>query len=369
MTSPAQEGSLSGLVIADFGRVLAGPYATMLLADLGAEVVKVERPGTGDDTRQWGPPFTEDGEATYFLSVNRNKSSRVLDLRTDEGRSAATDLIAEADVVVENFLPGAMDRLGLGYDHARAVNDDVIYCSITGFGRDSTLPGYDLLVQGVSGLMSVTGPSPDEPTKVGVALIDIITGLHAAVGILAALRHRDRTGEGQRVEVNLLSSALSALANQASAHLLTGVVPQPTGNAHPSIVPYAVYATADRPLVLAVGNDRQFGSLATVLGDPGLASDERFGTNADRVAHADELRELLEAHLTQHAADVWSERLAAAGVPAGPVNALDEAFAFAEQLGLQPVTDVEGVRQVSHPIRLSETPPTYRTRPPRLPEA
>ncbi|CAG7574626.1 crotonobetainyl-CoA:carnitine CoA-transferase CaiB-like acyl-CoA transferase [Barrientosiimonas humi] len=361
-------GALEGLVVADFGRVLAAPYATMLMADLGAEVIKIERPGAGDDTRAWGPPFTDDGESTYFLSVNRNKSSRVLDLRTDEGRDAALALAAEADVVIENFLPGVMDRLGLGLDDVRAVNDDVIYCSVTGFGRDSQMPGYDLLVQAMSGLMSVTGPSPDEPTKVGVALLDIITGLHATTGILAALRHRDRTGEGQRVEVNLLSSALSALANQASAHLLTGVVPVATGNEHPSIAPYALYRTADRPVILAVGNDRQFASLATELGVLQLASDARFETNAARVAHAGELTAELERLLESDGADAWSQRLLAAGVPCGPVNTLPDAFALAERVGAPAVVEIDGVRQVANPIRLSATPADYRRRPPRLGE-
>ncbi|BDZ59747.1 CaiB/BaiF CoA transferase family protein [Barrientosiimonas endolithica] len=361
-------GALEGLVVADFGRVLAAPYATMLMADLGAEVIKIERPGAGDDTRAWGPPFTDEGESTYFLSVNRNKSSRVLDLRTDEGRDAALALAAEADVVIENFLPGVMDRLGLGLDDVRAVNDDVIYCSVTGFGRDSQMPGYDLLVQAMSGLMSVTGPSPDEPTKVGVALLDIITGLHATTGILAALRHRDRTGEGQRVEVNLLSSALSALANQASAHLLTGVVPVATGNEHPSIAPYALYRTADRPVILAVGNDRQFASLATELGVPQLASDARFETNAARVAHAGELTAELERLLESDGADAWSQRLLAAGVPCGPVNTLPDAFALAERVGAPAVVEIDGVRQVANPIRLSATPADYRRRPPRLGE-
>lgn len=359
-------GALDGLVISDFGRVLAGPYATMLLADLGADVVKIERPDTGDDTRQWGPPYTDDGEATYFLSVNRNKSSRAIDLRTDEGRAAAKALVSEADVVVENFLPGTMARFGLGYDDVRAINDDVIYCSSTGFGQESNLPGYDLLIQAVSGLMSVTGPSPDQPTKVGVALVDVITGLHAAVGILAALRHRDRTGEGQRVEVNLLTSALSALTNQASAHLLTGVVPQATGNAHPSIVPYALYDAADRPMVLAVGNDRQFAALATALDLPGLATDDRFATNAARVANAVELEATLNSVLKQKSAQHWADLLAEVGVPCGPVNSIADAFDLAQRVGPGATVDVEGLRQVANPIGLSATPPTYRTRPAKL---
>src|SRR5690606_27172857 len=246
-------GALDGLVIADFGRVLAGPYATMLLADLGAEVVKIERPGAGDDTRHWGPPWSGD-ESTYFLGVNRNKRSAALDLSDPADLDAARALAARADVLVENFLPGTLDRLGLGYEQVRALNPDIVYCSITGFGRDNALPGYDLLIQAVGGLMSITGPDPGTPTKVGVAVVDVITGMHAALGILAALRHRDRTGEGQRVEVDLLSSLLSALANQTSAYVGAGVVPVAMGNRHPSIAPYEVFRAADRPLILAVGN-------------------------------------------------------------------------------------------------------------------
>jgi len=257
--------ALGGLLIADFGRVLAGPYATMLLADLGAEVVKVERRESGDDARSWGPPWVGE-EATYFLSVNRNKESLALDLRAPDDLAVARDLVARADVVVENFLPGTMDRFGLGYDAVRAVNPGAVYCSITGFGGANNLPGYDLLIQAVGGLMSITGPEPGVPTKVGVAVVDIITGLHATVGILAALRHRDRTGAGQRVDVNLLSSLLSALANQSLGYVAAGVVPAAVGNRHPSVVLYEIFQTADRALVLAVGNDRQFRSLTRVFG-------------------------------------------------------------------------------------------------------
>ena len=276
--------------------------------------------------------------------------------------------------MVENFLPGTMDRLGLGYDAVAAENPDIVYCSITGFGGHNDLPGYDLLVQAVGGLMSITGPSSAEPTKVGVALVDVVTGLHAAVGILAALRHRDRTGQGQRVEVNLLSSLLSALANQASGYVGAGVVPHAMGNRHPSIAPYELFETADRPLVLAVGNDRQFGSLVGELGAKELADDPRFGTNTDRVAHREELFDALTALLRADTADNWFTRLTAVGVPCGPLNDLADAFALAERLGLNPVVEVDDprrdapVRQVANPIRLSATPPTYRTAPPRLNE-
>lgn len=354
-------GALDGLLIADFGRVLAGPYATMLLGDLGAEVVKVERPDGGDDTRSWGPPWTDDGEATYFLSVNRNKRSEFWDLRDDADLAAARALVARADVVVENFLPGAMDRLGLGYDAVRELNPDVVYVSITGFGS-STLPGYDLLVQAVGGLMSVTGEA-ETPTKAGVALVDVITGLHAAVGMLAALRHRDATGEGQRVEVSLLSSLLSALANQSGAHVMTGAVPRGMGNRHPSLVPYEVFATADRPLALAVGNNRQFASLCAVLGHDEWSDDERFATNGARVEHRDALVPMMLDVLAERGAEEWAQLFADAGVPAGPVNDIEQAFALAESVGLDMRVEVDGLAQVANPIRLAATPATYRARP------
>ncbi|MDG3011797.1 CoA transferase [Rhodococcus sp. D2-41] len=366
-------GALDDLLIADFGRVLAGPYATMLLADLGAEVIKIERPGSGDDTRTWGPPWAGD-QATYFQAVNRNKRSRAWDLRDPADLARARELVARADVVVENFLPGTMDRLGLGYDRVRAANPGVVYCSITGFGRDQQLPGYDLLVQAVGGLMSITGPDPATPTKVGVAVVDVITGLHAAVGILAALRHRDRTGSGQRVEVNLLSSLLSALVNQSSGYVSAGVVPRAMGNRHPSITPYEIFPTADRPLVLAVGNDGQFRKLAQALGLAELGVDERFATNAARVAHREELCAVLESTLAARPADEWFEALTAAAVPCGPLNDLADAFALAQRLGLDPIVEIpveaggRTARQVANPIRLSETPARYRTPPPTLDE-
>ncbi len=362
------EASLAGVLVADFSRVLAGPYATMLLADLGAEVVKVERPGAGDDTRAWGPPWAPSGEATYFLGVNRNKRSVALDLKAPEGLAAARRLAERADVVVENFPPGTMDRLGLGYDAVQAANPGVVYASITGFGRagGAGLPGYDLLVQAVGGLMSVTGPAPGEPTKVGVALVDVVTGLHATIGILAALRHRERTGQGQRVEVNLLSSLLSALVNQASGYVAAGVVPGIMGNRHPSIAPYEVLDTADRPLALAVGNDKQFTALAGVLDRPELAVDERFATNPARVAHRDALAAELTAALAARAADEWAALLGQAGVPCGPINDVGQAVALAEQLGLAPVVIVDGVPTVADPIGLSGTPASYRLPPPAV---
>lgn len=369
--------ALGGLRIADFSRVLAGPYATMLLADLGAEVVKVERPGTGDETRAWRPPVDAAGTSTYFLGVNRNKRSVALDLGTAAGRDRARALIAGSDVVVENFRPGTMDKLGLGYEELHAADPRLVYCSISGFGSDagSAIPGYDLLVQAVGGLMSVTGEPGGEPMKAGVALVDVITGLHAALGIMAALRHREATGRGQRIEVSLLASLLSAMVNQASGYAVAGVVPARLGNAHPSIAPYETFQTADRPIALAVGNDAQFAALAAVLDLPDLARDDRFRTNPDRVAHRGELKEILTGRLRAADADHWSGVLLAAGVPAGPVNSLDEAFAFAAGLGLPGIVDLPAdpgdprgaaSRQVANPIALSDSPARYRLPPPGL---
>ncbi|CAM5279541.1 CoA transferase [Streptomyces tanashiensis] len=367
----ASGGALSGIVVADFGRVLAGPYMTMLLADLGADVIKIERPGSGDDTRAWGPPFAA-GEATYFLGVNRNKRSVSLDLTDPEDLATARAIVDRADVLVENFRPGTMEKLGLGYEDVRAGNPGLVYCSVTGFGtaEGARLPGYDLLVQAMGGLMSVTGEPDGQGTKAGVALVDVITGLHAGLGVLAALRHRERTGEGQRVEVSLLTSLLSALTNQAAAHLGAGVVPRAMGNSHPSIAPYEVFEARDRPLVLAVGNDRQFAALCERLGRPALAGDPRFATNTARVAHREELVEALAGPLGTRTADGWFEELTAAGVPCGPINDLAAAFDLADRLGLAPRVPetAAGPGQVANPIRLDATPPSYRTAPPRLGE-
>ena len=363
-------GALDGIVVVDFSRVLAGPYATMMLGDFGAEVIKVERPGTGDDTRAWGPPYDASGVATYFNAVNRNKRSVVLDLADPDGRRQARELVAGADVVVENFRPGTMERLGLGYDDLRAVRPDLIYCAITGFGRGggAALPGYDLLVQAVGGLMSVTGSEPGDPTKAGVALVDVLAGLHALSGILAALHHRDRTGEGQRVDTDLKSVLLSSMVNQASGFLGAGVIPGMMGNRHPSIAPYQTFDTADRPIAVAVGNDKQFRAFTAALGLAELADDPRFITNPARVAHRDDLCALLIPALKAHGADHWYARLSAVGVPAGPINDLAEAFAFARGLGIEPTVAVPGspAPQVANPVTMSATPVSYRCGPPPL---
>jgi crotonobetainyl-CoA:carnitine CoA-transferase CaiB-like acyl-CoA transferase len=367
-------GALDGLVVADFSRVLAGPYATMLLADLGATVVKVERPGAGDDTRSWGPPFADDGQSTYFQSVNRNKASIALDLGDAADREIALALAGRADVLVENHKPGALARFGLDYAQVRALNPAVIYCSISGFGAGAgaDLPGYDLLVQAMGGLMSITGT--DEPTKAGVAVVDVLTGLHAAVAILAAVHHRDRTGEGQLVEATLLTSLQSSLVNQASAFVGAGSVPTFLGNAHPSIAPYEVFRAADRAMVLAVGNDAQFARLADVLGIAPLAGDPRFNTNAARVRNRVALKDAIEHVLTTRPADEWRERITAAGVPCGPINDIAQGFALAERLGLRPIVELDdprragSQRQVANPVSYSATPIAYRSAPPLVDE-
>jgi crotonobetainyl-CoA:carnitine CoA-transferase CaiB-like acyl-CoA transferase len=367
-------GALDGVLVADFSRVLAGPYATMLLADLGATVVKVERPGGGDDTRAWGPPFAADGQSTYFQSVNRNKWSIALDLADSADLEIARDLAHRADILVENHKPGSLTRFGLDYPAVAAGNPAVIYCSISGFGSGagSDLPGYDLLVQAMGGLMSITGTR--EPTKAGVAVVDVLTGLHASVAILAALHHRDRTGEGQRVEATLLGSLQSSLVNQASAFVGAGSVARFMGNAHPSIAPYEVFAAADRSMILAVGNDAQFARLVEALDLPGLAGDPRFATNAQRVENRADLKNIIEERLRTRSADDWQQVVAAAGVPCGPINDIAQGFELAQRLGLGPVVDVEddrrpGVqRQVANPVTYSRTPPTYRSAPPNVDE-
>jgi len=364
--------ALDGVLVADFTRVLAGPYATMLLADLGATVVKVERPGAGDDTRAWGPPFAADGQSTYFQAVNRNKMSIALDLGMPGDLALAQDLAAQCDVLVENYKPGGLHRFGLEYETVAASNPDVVYCSISGFGTGAgrDLPGYDLLVQAMGGLMSVTGI--DEPTKAGVAVVDVLTGLHAAVGILAALRHRDLGGTGQHLEVTLLGALLSSLVNQSSAYVGAGVVPGLMGNAHPSIAPYEVFATGDRPLVIAVGNDSQFARLVGVLGAPELA--DVYPTNATRVAHREELKRVLEVLLAARGADDWQAALTAAGIPCGPINDVAQGLALAADLGLGPVVALADARrpgpvaQVANPVRYSRTPAQYRTAPPEVGE-
>lgn len=362
---------LEGVLVADFSRVLAGPIATMNLADLGATVVKVERPGVGDDTRSWGPPWS-DHSSSYFDSINRSKRSVALDLRDDDDRALAHELARRADVFVENFRPGALDRHGLGYEQVRATNPGIVYASITGFGRGggADLMGYDFLVQAVGGLMSITGDPDGDPTKAGVALVDVLTGKDATIGILAALTARARNGEGCRLELELLSSLLSAMVNQAQGYLQTGRAPGRMGNRHPSIAPYETLHCADGLLAVACGNDGQFARLADALGAPELAQDERFATNAARVGHRAELVEALEDRLAAADATTWQQRLTRVDVPAGRVGDLADGFALAERLGLEPWSRVgdgaDGVPQVRHPVRYGTDLTTTPSPPPRL---
>jgi len=359
--------ALSGVIVADFSRVLAGPLAAMTLGDLGASVIKVEPPG-GDETRSWLPPVDSGGRSTYFHTANRNKRSVALDLKDEGDRALAFELAMRADVLIENFRPGTMARFGLDWESVHAAHPALIYCSITGFGEGAgaAMPGYDPLIQALSGMMSITGPPDGEASKVGVALVDVIAGLNAATGILAALHDRDCRREGQRVEINLLSTALAALANQSSAFLNTGDPPTRLGNVHPSIEPFSTYGTATGPIMICAGNDRQFRQLAVTIGAPGLAEDPRFASNLDRVDNREDLRAELEQRLGLDSVEYWSEALNDAGVPAGPVNDIGGGFALADRLGLDPVTEFEGIRTTSSPIRLSGSPSETRLPPPDL---
>ncbi len=362
--------ALDGILVADFSRVLAGPLAAMLLGDLGADVIKVERPDGGDDTRAWGPPW-RDGVSTYYLTLNRNKRSLALDLTDPDDRALARRLGERADVLIESFRPGLMASWGLDGDSLRAANPRLVSCSVTAFGSAEAargLPGYDFLLQAMGGLMAVTGEPDGRPLKVGAAVVDLVCGLMAANGIQAALVERGRTGRGRHVEVSLMDSALLSLLNQGLAWVAGGVRPGRRGNRHPSIVPYETYETADRPLAIAAANQRLFTRLCEAVGLPELADDERFATNEARVAHADELAAALEDVLRREPAEHWVSVLRAASVPAGPINEVDEAFALAESLGMEPVEAVDGVPLVRPPLRLDGERPPIRYRPPDLDE-
>ena len=362
---------LEGVLVADFSRVLAGPLVGVALADLGARVVKVERAGAGDDTRRWGPPWTAIDSA-YYECANRSKESVALDLDDPEDLAVARNLARSADVVVENFRTGALAARGLGYDQVARDNPGVVYCSITGFGSGAGagLPGYDFLVQAVGGLMSITGAPEGEPTKVGVALVDVLTAKDATAGVLAALLERGRSGRGQRVEVNLLSSLLGSLANQASSYLTTGVAPGRMGNGHPSIAPYETLRCHDGVLAVACGNDDQFRRLCGVLSVGDLAHDPRFSTNGARVAHRPELVDALEGALAAASAAAWVDALTAVGVPAGLLGDVASGLDLAETLGLRPRVAVGdgAVDQIRNPVSFSRTPVVSYRRPPRLGE-
>jgi crotonobetainyl-CoA:carnitine CoA-transferase CaiB-like acyl-CoA transferase len=371
--SETPSGPLAGLLVADFSRILAGPYATMLLADLGAEVIKVEGPG-GDDTRTWQPPV-RDGISTYYLGVNRNKRSVALDLKNPDDMAAAQELARRADIFIENFKPGGLARFGLDYEAVSVANPAILYASISGFGsapEGAALPGYDLIVQAISGLMSLTGDPAGEPFRAGVAVFDVIAGLHATIGILAALNQRHATGRGQHIEISLLASALSGLVNQSSAYVAGGVIPFRMGNSHPSLFPYEPLPCADGDLIITAGNDIQFRKLTQVLGVPDLADDPRFARNEDRTANRDELRPLLVERLRTRPKLEWFREVIAAGVPCGPINTIDQGVAFATEVGLDPVVDVglgeTVVPSIRNPITFSQTRPSYRLPPPALDE-
>jgi len=364
---------LDGVVVADFSRVLAGPYATMLLADMGAEVIKVESPA-GDDTRSWVPPVRPDGVSTYYAAINRNKKSVVLDFKDSNDLAAAQALAARADVVIENFKPGGLKRFGLDYASVKERNESVIYCSISGFGtaEGSSLPGYDLIVQAMSGLMSLTGGPEGSPYRAGISVFDVMAGLHSTIGVLAALRHRDQTGQGQSIETSLMASAMSGLVNQTSAYVAGGVTPYRMGNAHPSLFPYEPLPTADDDLIVAAGNNAQFRKLCVVLGVPELADDPRFAENKDRTERREELRPLIVDRLRTQSAGYWFDKLNEAGVPNGPINSIKQGVEYAQKLGLEPVVQVgapgQQVPGVRNPITFSATPPRYDLAPPKLGE-
>ena len=374
-------GSLSDLLILDLSRVLAGPYATMMLGDLGARVIKIEQPGRGDDTRRWGPPFTANGESAYFLCVNRNKESMTLNLKSAEGRAILVELVRQADVLVENFKVGTMAELGLDFYSLHEINPTLIYCSITGYGQTGPYahrPGYDIAIEAEAGIMSITGPadtadSNGEPYKVGVAIVDITAGMNAVIAILAALHHRTLTGQGQHIDIALYDTQLSWLANVASSYLISGEAPKRVGNAHASIVPYQTVSTADGWLMLAVGNDGQFARLCNVIGRPEWATDERFATNPARVAHRATLIPALEAVLQTRPKAEWFALLTAAEVPCSPVNDIPTALADPHTAARQMVQTVNHPITGSIPLigpaaKMSATPPQIRSAPPLLGE-
>jgi len=362
-------GALADLLILDFSRVLAGPYATMVLADLGARVIKIEQPGLGDETRQWGPPFTEDGRSAYFIAVNRNKQSVTLNLKHPDGQAIARTLAQRADVLIENFLPGTMARLGLSYDDLRIVNPRLIYCSITGYGQygpDAHRPGYDTVIQAEGGLMSITGDPDGPPMKTGVAIADITTGLYATTSILAALHYRTLSGEGQYIDLALFDVQLSWLANVASAYLISGQPPRRYGNAHATIVPYQPFAAADGYIMIAVGNDRQFARFCQVLDRPEWVTDERFATNPARVINRERLIAAIAEIIAREPVAVWVEKLHAADVPCGPVNDIPTALHSRQAQARAMVQQIDGIRMVGPAPVFSATPATIRSAPPVL---
>lgn len=362
-------GALSGVRVLDFTRVLAGPFCTMLLADLGADVIKVEDPARGDDTRQWGPPWSASGMSAYYLSVNRNKRSITLNLKSSEGQQIARGLAAQSQIVVENFKPGGMAAFGLGYDDLAALNPALVYGSVTGFGQTGPYhdhPGYDFIIQAMSGLMSITGEVTGAPHKVGVAVSDVFAGLFACTSLLAALRHAERTGQGQHVDIALLDSQIAALVNVGSSALISGQPPARYGNAHPSIVPYQMFTAADTEFALGVGNDRQFAALCRLIGRPEWADDPRFASNPARVAHRETLVGLLNAVFVTRPAAAWVDDLLALGIPAGRLNTVSDILNDPHVRSRGLVQSVEGMPLIANPVQFSATPPEIHTPPPAL---
>ncbi len=375
--------ALQGITVLDLSRILAGPWATQLLADFGATVIKIEKPGEGDDTRRWGPPWqvmnaAGDREAAYFLAANRNKQSVTLDFTRPEGQQILKTLLADCDVLVENYKVGGLAKYGLDYASLRTQFPRLVYCSITGFGQTGPYaqrPGYDAIIQGMGGLMSITG-KPDEeagggPVKVGVAVADLMTGMYAANAILAALHAREKSGEGQHIDLALFDTQLAWLANQAMNYLVSGEAPSRHGSAHPNIVPYQAFATADSHLMLAVGNDTQFRRCCEVLGLPALADDPRYASNAARVQHRESLVSLISDVLQRQSRAYWLAAFTDAGVPASPVNDLHDAFAdpqaqFRQMHFSLPAADGAAIPQVANPVRFSATPVRYESAPPAL---
>lgn len=372
----SQSTPLAGIRVLDLSRVLAGPWVGQTLADLGADVVKVERPGTGDDTRAWGPPFFEapegDERSAYFLSANRGKRSVCVNLADPEGQALVRRLAVGVDVLIENYKAGDMDKRGLGYQDLAADNPGLIYCSITGFGQTGPLkdkPGYDFLIQGMGGLMSITGEpgaTAGGPQKVGVALADVLTGLYSTIAILAALNERGESGKGQSIDMSLLDVQVAALANQASNYLVSREAPSMLGNAHPNIVPYQTFATGDGHVIVAVGNDAQFVRFCEVIGEPALSADARFATNSERVANRVELTARLGELMMTRTSSEWLALFDASGVPAGPINRIDEVFAEPQVLARGLVRDVDGVPGVANPIRFSRSQTVHNRPPPAL---
>ncbi|MBC2776803.1 CaiB/BaiF CoA transferase family protein [Parasphingopyxis marina] len=366
--------ALSGVRVLDLSRVLAGPWATQMLGDLGAEIVKIERPGAGDDTRGWGPPWHGEGEdcrAGYYLAANRNKKSVTIDMARPEGQALIRRLAEDSDIVVENFKRGGLKKYGLDYESLNAVNPRLIYCSITGFGQDgpdADKPGYDLMIQAMSGFMSITGDAEGPPRRMGVAMVDMTTGMNAAAAILAALYQREKTGEGQPIDIALFDVALSGLGNQALNYLVSGEAPERTGNAHPNVVPYQPFETADGWIIVAVGNDTQFARFAKIAGHPAMAEDERYATNAARVENRDTLIPPLEEAMKTKSADEWTALLTEASIPYGPINTIEQAFAEPQALHRGLSGSIEGVPYVASPLRLAASERPEPSPPPLLGE-